>query len=127
MTIRAGLVCTEPAAGGIGWIADARGVASPAGMHRFMPWRPADGGKPTLEALIRGLFEPVTFLDYLRTCVTFEEDQRGNIVKEDCGVSPVPRDSQGAGKRAGAPLSRATVRVMAEAAWSGTHRDRANR
>ena len=25
---------------------------------RFMPWRPAEGGGPTLEALIRGLFEP---------------------------------------------------------------------
>ena len=32
---------------------------------RFMPWRPAEGGAPTLEALIRGLFESRTLLDYL--------------------------------------------------------------
>ena len=48
---------------------------------RFMPWRPIDdredGGAPTLEALIRGLFDPRTLVDYLRTCVTFEEDGRG--------------------------------------------------
>ena len=35
-----------------------------AGHDRFMPWRPADGGQPTLEAVIRGLFEPRALLDY---------------------------------------------------------------
>jgi type I restriction enzyme, R subunit len=52
---------------------------------RFMPWRPAEGGTPTLEALIRGLFEPRALLEYLRTCVAFEEDERGNIAKKIAG------------------------------------------
>ena len=56
---------------------------------RFMPWRPIDdsrgGGAPTLEALIRGLFDPRTLVDYLRTCVTFEEDERGEIAKKIAG------------------------------------------
>jgi len=56
-----------------------------SGRGRFMPWRPAEGGKPTLEALIRGLFEPSTLLDYLRTCVVFEENERGEIAKKIAG------------------------------------------
>lgn len=55
---------------------------------RFMPWRPLKeegGGAPTLEALIRGLFEQRTLVDYLQTCVTFEEDERGEIVKKIAG------------------------------------------
>ena len=52
---------------------------------RFMPWRPAEGGAPTLEALIRGLFEPRTLVDYLRTCVVFEENERGEIAKKIAG------------------------------------------
>ena len=56
---------------------------------RFMPWRPIDdregGGAPTLEALIRVLFDPRTLVDYLRTCVTFEEDERGEIAKKIAG------------------------------------------
>jgi type I restriction enzyme R subunit len=58
-----------------------------SGRSRFMPWRPLEdsGGSPTLEALIRGLFEPRALLDYLRTCVTFEEDERGEIVKKIAG------------------------------------------
>ncbi|MEX0762399.1 MAG: type I restriction endonuclease subunit R [Dehalococcoidia bacterium] len=59
-----------------------------SGRSRFMPWRPLDddgGGAPTLEALIRGLFEPRTLIDYLRTCVTFEEDERGEIAKKIAG------------------------------------------
>lgn len=58
------------------------------GRSRFMPWRPLvdDGGSaPTLEALIRGLFEPWALVDYLRTCVTFEEDERGEIAKKIAG------------------------------------------
>ena len=54
-----------------------------------MPWRPINdsrgGGAPTLEALIRGLFDPRTLVDYLRTCVTFEEDERGEIAKKIAG------------------------------------------
>ena len=59
-----------------------------SGRARFMPWRPMDdggGGAPTLEALIRGLFEPRTLVDYLRTSVVFEEDERGDIVKKIAG------------------------------------------
>ena len=59
-----------------------------SGRSRFMPWRPLHdegGGAPTLEALIRGLFEPRMLVDYLRTCVTFEEDERGEIAKKIAG------------------------------------------
>lgn len=56
-----------------------------SGRQRFMPWRPARGGEPTLEALIRELLNPVALLDYLRSCVAFEEDVRGNIVKKVAG------------------------------------------
>ena len=52
---------------------------------RFMPWRPTDGGAPTLEALIRGLFEPGTLVDYLQNCVVLEEDERGEIAKKIAG------------------------------------------
>ncbi len=56
-----------------------------SGRQRFTPWRPAEGGEPTLEALIRELLNPSALLDYLRSCVAFEEDERGNIVKKVAG------------------------------------------
>lgn len=56
-----------------------------SGRSRFMPWRPAEGGKPMLEALIRGLFDRRVLMDYLRTCVVFEEDERGEIAKKIAG------------------------------------------
>jgi type I restriction enzyme R subunit len=56
-----------------------------SGRQRFTPWRPARGGEPTLEALIRELLNPAALLDYLQSCVTFEEDERGNIVKKVAG------------------------------------------
>lgn len=56
-----------------------------SGRQRFTPWRPAAGGEPTLEALIRELLNPEALLDYLRSCVAFEEDERGNIVKKVAG------------------------------------------
>jgi len=59
-----------------------------SGRSRFMLWRPMDddgGGAPTLEALIRGLFEPRALVDYLRTCVVFDEDERGEIAKKIAG------------------------------------------
>jgi type I restriction enzyme R subunit len=58
-----------------------------SGRSRFMPWRPLNdkSGEPTLEALIRGLFEPRTLVDYLRTCIVFEEDERGDIAKKIAG------------------------------------------
>ncbi|UYV11954.1 MAG: type I restriction endonuclease subunit R [Phycisphaera sp.] len=59
-----------------------------AGPQRFMPWRgtnPGRDGQPTLQAIIEELFEPAAFLDYLRSCVVFEEDQRGDIAKKVAG------------------------------------------
>jgi type I restriction enzyme R subunit len=56
-----------------------------SGRQRFMPWRPAAGGEPTLEALIRELLNPPALLDYLRSCVAFEQDDRGSIVKKIAG------------------------------------------
>jgi type I restriction enzyme, R subunit len=56
-----------------------------SGRQRFTPWRPAKGGEPTLEALIRELLSHDALLDYLRSCVAFEEDERGNIVKKIAG------------------------------------------
>jgi type I restriction enzyme, R subunit len=53
--------------------------------QRFTPWRPEKGGEPTLEVLIRELLNPTALLDYLRSCVAFEEDERGNIVKKVAG------------------------------------------
>jgi type I restriction enzyme R subunit len=50
-----------------------------------MPWRSAGGGEPTLEALIRELLNPAALLEYLRSCMAFEEDERGNIVKKVAG------------------------------------------
>lgn len=61
-----------------------------AGSDRFAPWRSLEDyrrpGQPQLEALIKGLFEPARLLDYLRHCITFEEDERsGAIVKKIAG------------------------------------------
>lgn len=56
-----------------------------SGRQRFAPWRPESGGEPTLEALIRELLTPAALLDYLQSCVTFEEDERGNVVKKVAG------------------------------------------
>lgn len=53
--------------------------------QRFTPWRPSHGGEPTLEALIRELLNPAALLDYLLSCVAFEEDGRGTIVKKVAG------------------------------------------
>jgi len=61
-----------------------------AGSDRFSPWRSIEDcrspGRPVLEVLIKGLFEPERLLDYLRHCVTFEEDDRsGTIIKKVAG------------------------------------------
>ena len=51
-----------------------------SGWDRFMPWRTVDGtgvapkGTPELETLIRGVFEPRRFLDYVLNFVVFEDD-----------------------------------------------------
>ena len=64
--------------------------------NRFMPWRPPEGGASTLEALIRGLFAPETLVDYLRNCVLFEEDERGEIAQKDRGLPSVPSGAKDA-------------------------------
>ena len=61
-----------------------------AGSDRFSPWRSIEDyrepGRPVLEVLIKGLFDPSRLLDYVRHCVTFEEDDRsGEIVKKVAG------------------------------------------
>jgi len=61
-----------------------------ASSDRYSPWRSVENdqapGQPSLEVLIKGLFEPTRLLDYLRYCVTFEEDERtGEIVKKSAG------------------------------------------
>jgi len=61
-----------------------------AGSDRFSPWRSVEDcrepGQPSLEVLIKGLFDPTSLLDYLRHCVTFEEDDRsGEIIKKVAG------------------------------------------
>lgn len=60
-----------------------------SGPSRFMPWRRMDdreaGGAPTLQTLIRSLFDPQRLVDYVRTCVTFEEDERGDVAKKIAG------------------------------------------
>ena len=56
-----------------------------SGKSRFMPWRSTDAGEPTIEAFIRGLMVPHLFVEYLRTCVVFEEDDRGEIAKKIAG------------------------------------------
>jgi len=61
-----------------------------AGADRFSPWRSIDDcrkpGRPYLEVLINGLFDPTRLLDYLRHCVTFDEDDRtGKIIKKVAG------------------------------------------
>ena len=85
-----------------------------AGPQRFMPWRGASG-QPTLQAIIEELFEPAAFLDYLRSCVVFEEDQRGNIAKKVAGyhqfraVRKVRRSVIGALRESGAGDGRGGV------------------
>jgi type I restriction enzyme, R subunit len=61
-----------------------------AAVDRFSPWRSIEDarspGQPSLEMLIKGLFEPTRLLDYLRNCVTFDEDNRsGAIIKKVAG------------------------------------------
>lgn len=61
-----------------------------AGPDRFSPWRSVEDcrepGQPSLEVLIKGLFDPASLLDYLRHCVTFEEDDRsGEVIKKLAG------------------------------------------
>ena len=61
-----------------------------AGADRFSPWRSIEDyrepGRAVLEVLVKQLFQPDHLLDYLRHCVTFEEDDRtGDIIKKVAG------------------------------------------
>ncbi|TWT95371.1 Type-1 restriction enzyme R protein [Botrimarina colliarenosi] len=56
-----------------------------ASASRYMPWRSEAGGEPSLDAMCRELLAPDRLLDYLTSCVTFEEDERGDIVKKIAG------------------------------------------
>ncbi len=61
-----------------------------ADVDRFAPWRSMEDyrqpGRHLLEVVIQGLFEPARLVDYLRHCITFEEDERsGEIIKKIAG------------------------------------------
>ncbi len=63
--------------------------------ERYMQWRTIDGvtldplGQfNELETMVRGVFAPQYFLDYLRFFVLFEDD--GTSGEEDCRLSPIP-------------------------------------
>ena len=57
----------------------------------FMPWRTIEGEDlaPTvltqLEVLLKGVFDHRRFLDLLRYCIVFEEDESGQVVKKMAG------------------------------------------
>ena len=55
-----------------------------AGFEHFAPWKTIDGrdvvqDKPQLEVTIRGLFEPVRFLDVFRNFVVFSDEPSGLV------------------------------------------------
>jgi type I restriction enzyme, R subunit len=58
-----------------------------ANADRFSPWRSIEDyrnpGRHLLEVLIKGLFEPSRLVEYIRHCITFEENERsGEIIKK---------------------------------------------
>ncbi|MCY4368464.1 MAG: type I restriction endonuclease subunit R [bacterium] len=59
-----------------------------AGREWFKPWRTIEGeelaptAQPSLEVLIRGVFEKTRFLDLVRDFVVFEDDGGGGLVKK---------------------------------------------
>lgn len=61
-----------------------------ANRDRFMPWRTIDGidiaspNTPDLEVVIRGVFEPVRFLDLIRYFMVFEADDE-TVIKKMAG------------------------------------------
>src|SRR5690606_21246853 len=69
---------------------DARLGSLSAGKERFQSWRCIDDqalappGMPQLEVLIKGVFEPSRFLDYVRHFVVFEDDD-GRLIKKIAG------------------------------------------
>ena len=77
---------------------------------------------PQLEVLIRGVFEKRRFLDLVRHFVVFEDDGRRQRRQEARRLPPVPRGQQGGRDHRG---GHAPARRQADAAWSGTRKDRA--
>ena len=65
----------------------ARSGTLTSGWDRYMPWRTVSGGEvapkgtPELETLVRGLFEPRYFLDYILNFIVFEDDD-SNLIKK---------------------------------------------
>jgi type I restriction enzyme R subunit len=59
-----------------------------AGREWFLPWKTIEGntviesGRPQLEVLLAGVFEPRRFLDLLRYFIVFEDDGSGELVKK---------------------------------------------
>ena len=59
--------------------------------ERFMPWKTIDGETTAtatqlgLEVLIRGLFEKSRFIDFLKSYIVFEEENRGGLLKKLAG------------------------------------------
>ena len=120
-----------------------------AGREWFKPWRTIEGEElapvtlPTLEVLIRGVFDKARFLDLVRDFVVFEDDGGGGISQESGWLPPVPRSAGGRGPDlAGGPVGRAFqgrwVPTLAEltagrveppatggSAWSGIRRGQA--
>jgi len=70
---------------------ESRAGSVSAGLNRFMAWKSADGikdasrFKPQLETLLRGMFQPSTFLDLIRNFIVFEktkkEDSRTGLIQ----------------------------------------------
>ena len=55
-----------------------------AGYEHYAPWKTVDGrtvvtDRPQLEVLVRGVFEPVRFLDILRNFVVFSDEPSGLV------------------------------------------------
>jgi len=55
-----------------------------AGFEHYAPWKTIDGrevvtGRPALEVLIKGVFEPSRFLDVVQNFVTFSEESHGLV------------------------------------------------
>ncbi len=95
-----------------------------SGRQRFTPWRPASGGEPTLEALIRELLEPRGAAGLPAVVRGVRGGRAGEHRQEGGGVSPVPGGAQGAGSVIGAMKTpdRKGDEAAARAAWSGTRR-----
>ena len=59
-----------------------------ADRERFQSWKliedetPVESGTPDIEVLLQGLCDPRRMIPYIRSFITFEEDDKGHIVKK---------------------------------------------